>query len=464
MVIKSTPLKAPKYMPKKADVPPEDGNFTFGGRSEYAWGSGLFWLLSFLGFAGLTVWIAMATLDRTGSEGSSGSSSSSLKLLRSANLAGAQLTQVPVGWQDRDIAMRQYFASYCRRPETYCGEDVDAARGFLLSDDFQAEFLEHRRALIAQMKKPSFADKDLRGADLRSVNATGMSFRDADLSGADLSDAVLESADLTDVQIAGVSFDRADVRNAIIKSADAEAYSSGFRSIQAYGATLQLGTLRNVDFRGALLTDARLGGTITGHFEDDFDAPMSFRRADLTNTRIENSYVSAGSDPAVFAGANLLGFEESHDGNTHLPNGRTARLSGTALHFVDLSRVATPWAADLADFHTERWVPVFRNSFGDATVRLPPGALRPCHWPRARLGLIEFHGAWRAWLEAGGQSYPPVDTLRAITLIGQNAAGDTVEKLASEVSSRPDLLPPADICNWDSCDCEKVDEWRAEQN
>ena len=68
---------------------------------------------------------------------------------------------------------------------------------------------------------------------------------------------------------------------------------------------------------------------------------------------------------------------------------------------------------------------------------------------------------WRpAWLERGGQSYPPLDTLADISVPEADNRGNEWFTPASDIDARPNLLPPEDICNWDRCDCAAVAEWR----
>ncbi|HEU0220586.1 MAG TPA: hypothetical protein VFR34_00030 [Paracoccaceae bacterium] len=47
-----------------------------------------------------------------------------------------------------------------------------------------------------------------------------------------------------------------------------------------------------------------------------------------------------------------------------------------------------------------------KSAFGDGSVILPEGWVRPAHWPAEDLDWHEFRDAWRAWQQSIGYVPP----------------------------------------------------------
>jgi uncharacterized protein YjbI with pentapeptide repeats len=129
---------------------------------------------------------------------------------------------------------------------------------------------------------------DLRGADLRHANLSGLHLAMAQLQGAYLDDADLTGTDLTGAHLEAARMNRAQLRNAQLVGAwmeAAELANAKLRRTHMDNAHLEGATCRNVNARGAVLAGAYLGGAnfMGAHLEG----------SDLRDAKLFGAVVSA---------------------------------------------------------------------------------------------------------------------------------------------------------------------------
>lgn len=372
-------------------------------------------------------------------------------LLRTATLSDRELTVRSADWRPYDIAMKEHFVVWCDRPDTPPCED-----GWLSDPAFLTEFHAMRDSYLGSLTKSDLSGADLRGAEMFRTFLAGSEMRDARLDGAALEDAVLEGVILTEAgldgtDLTGAALDRATITAATVAGAV-------FRRASLVDATLGVDALTGGDFRGADLTRARLRGRYQGDFSsDNIVGPTLFSQADLSGVVFENSLIGGTLDDEAFRGTILLGLVEDVDGSVSTANARPARFDGSALQFLDLTHTHIPIPESLGDPDTEGgpftppellalWRTALRNSFGDASVRLPPYVRPPCPWLPTRTEPLEvFYGTWRAWLEKGGRPWPPPGVM-ADTMIGVEAEdGSRAYVPLADVPTLPERVKD---CEW----------------
>ena len=122
---------------------------------------------------------------------------------------------------------------------------------------------------------------------------------------------------------------------------------------------------------------------------------------------------------------------------------------GSALRWVDLRGSDNPIPE--ADIPVEFWQDLLQNSFGDGSVTLPANAPRPCQWLSTRFTEEKvFFGTWRAWLEKGGQDWPPSELYESeITMLSSRddlRAGLVLTGKLADIEVLPDNIP--EDCVW----------------
>jgi uncharacterized protein YjbI with pentapeptide repeats len=134
----------------------------------------------------------------------------------------------------------------------------------------------------------SLSRNDLIGSNFAGQNLTNANFGEANLSGANLRQANLTNATIWSVTLTGVDFTGAEVRGASFyrdptnrnsEISLAQLYStSSYQAHDLTGIGLDLSDLTGANFAGQNLTNARIGGTLTG--------------ADFTNADIRAATIS----------------------------------------------------------------------------------------------------------------------------------------------------------------------------
>jgi uncharacterized protein YjbI with pentapeptide repeats len=202
-------------------------------------------------------------------------------------------------------------------------------------------------------KRPDASDAVFSGARLDGARMEGAGLRMALMEGVDLGGARIKGADLGGARIQGADLFRARLEGANLLKARME------------GAKLILARMEGADLGGA-----RMEGT------------------DLLMTRME----AAKLRRARMEGTNL--WMARMDSATSLD---TALLRGAALRDLNCSGVRFSQAQ-------------VDETFGDASVILPEGVIRPAHWPDWELpsmGEHAFDTEWRMWRDDPDGYTPP---------------------------------------------------------
>ncbi|WP_206080283.1 pentapeptide repeat-containing protein [Pacificoceanicola onchidii] len=488
MTITSQPLKRPEQQPDKpkpGDGAPS-GGFTFGGvkppfYERWNWGRIILAVVTALVLAAVGFSITIASLSRSGHlpEWASWVPEGLRPPMLTADLSRTAFTTLPAGWRDRDTARRDHLTAWCKRADTpACPVEPDAVQAMLNNPAFRAHFAQERSAGIKAMAKTGPKPRDLRGADLSFSQMTGADLRRAQLDGAWMVGAVLEEADLRGARFGYTDLSEANLVGATLIPKIETTARINLRRADLRGAVLSSNPDESQeifgDFRAANFDGARLEGRFTGRFGNASETFFSMRGADVSGAYIENAlmwlpYQSKAMDGLIVARAQeafteLLGGPVSPMLLAQIANDTpTVTFKGTALAGLDLRNLAPVTGKEPIDDLI--YARIFRNSFGDAHVRLPKGVMRPCHWlsdPGLTLmGNDEaFLGAWRAWLVRGGVSeWPP----NGLDPMDTSKRGSTFTSFLKDIEARDDLLPPAEICTWESCDCSAVEAWRSEE-
>ncbi|WP_425098225.1 pentapeptide repeat-containing protein [Tropicibacter sp. S64] len=393
--------------------------------------------------------------------------------MRTADLPQSAFTTLPADWRDRDTAQRDHLTTWCKRADTQdCPVGPDAVRAALQDPAFLAHFAQERSARIKALPKTGPSPRDLRGANLAFSEMTGANLHGARLDSATLTGSTLEEATLTGAGLDGTALSQANLIAARLSPAEGTMARLDLRRSDLRGAALtsdpDRGEAIEGDFRGARMDLATLGGTLRGRFGNASEQFFSMRNADLSGARLDTALIWLPYESDALHGVRLGAAGRQYSDLLNGPTSPqllaqivndlpTAAFAGSALAGLDL-RSAAPITGK-PELDRLLYAKALRNSFGDAQVRLPDGVDRPCHWlTRPGDTLINddaaFLGAWRAWRQRGGDpSWPPAGLL---------APGETWAALQS-VDPRDDLLPPAALCTWDSCDCAAVEDWRTGQ-
>lgn len=248
---------------------------------------------------------------------------------------------------ESNVEIRANFAGlldkWKRTIDSYRGYRLDLRNTNLQRADLSDLTLSGTDLTGARMEGANLGSVRMEGAFLTCSRMEGATLRYARIGGANLGNARMEGADLSDARMEG-----ADLIDARMEGAD----MSGALMVGTFltDTCMEGANLRNVRMQGARLIDARMDG------------------ADMSGARFD----------AWTLWANLFG---------------AAVLQGVALIGVDLR--ATPIASDQV-----------AQTFGDGRTKLPDTIPRPAHWPRARLGFVDFPTELAKW-RADPKNYIP---------------------------------------------------------
>ncbi|QYK43087.1 MAG: pentapeptide repeat-containing protein [Paracoccaceae bacterium] len=227
--------------------------------------------------------------------------------------------------------------------------------------------------------RPDLRHTDLQGADLSGLVLSGAKLKGARLEGANLEKARLEGAELWQARLEGASLGGARLEGANLGQARLE--GANLASVQMQGAYL-----RGVQMEGAFLGTARMEGANLekARMEGAYLWHARLQGANLGAARIEGADLTL----ARMEGSNL---RQARMEGADLGD---ARLRGAVLREVDLSSVTI----------LRRQV---ASAFGDASVILPGGTVRPAHWPERELDWQDFDTEYRRWLADPAAYRPP---------------------------------------------------------
>lgn len=265
--------------------------------------------------------------------------------------------------------------------------------------EFQQAWEARRKTWLDTQAKPNLEGRNLRRADLSGAFFPGVKMKGVQLGGADLRLARLEGADTSEAKFEGAdlsaaSLKSADLRLTKLEGADlpsARLQGADLRFASLKGADLRLARLETADLRGAKLEGVDLWGA-------------ELKDVDLRFARLEGADLSAASlEGAVLWGTRLFGKNDTPLRFSSITSLEAAEFSGSALRVADLSGIDV---TELKDFN---------ESFGDGSVAIAEKD-RPSRWCKAILTDAEFFGRWRGYIDPGGSkrasnhfdNHPPI--------------------------------------------------------
>lgn len=356
-----------------------------------------------------------------------------------ANFLSTDFSSLPSNWMDRNDAQNQFFLGWCTTiHEEMCDIDQMERRSVILEDlNFRKGFIEHRNRAISNLNKANLSGVDLTGANFFAATLTGQNLSQSNLTNADHSEADLEGATFRDVQVSGANFDFANLAGVRMTGNSSSRVS--FRGADLSDSVILFEDMKNVDFQGADLRNARLtNSTINADFSSSFENVTLMDGLDLTATTLRASLIGSASEQISLRNVNLLGVTEDRFAIHVDP----ASLKGTALQNLDLAE--TKSINTDPESLVETWDLVLRNSFADASVNLPHGVSPPCQWlNKISASQEEYFGTWRAWLELGGIDWPKFRGFE-IQRIGNGSEG--AAQTLVDVIALPGNIP--NDCNW----------------
>ncbi len=228
---------------------------------------------------------------------------------------------------------------------------------------------------------------NLQAADLSNLHLANVLLAGSRMEGADLREVRLDGADLRDVRLDGASLGRARLQGADLRGSRLEGAS-------LLGARLDAANLRGARLEAASLRETRLTGANLGE--------ARLAQADLFRARADGANLRAAGLEAAnlretrLDGANLLGVRLSAATRFAPASLRAAGLKG-----LDLAVLA---------IGAETLRALLAGSFGDGSVRLPPGLTAGAgdldRWSPEELDEDAFYARWRAFQQASGWTSP----------------------------------------------------------
>ncbi|MDU9003595.1 pentapeptide repeat-containing protein [Sedimentitalea todarodis] len=242
----------------------------------------------------------------------------------------------------------------------------------------------------AQLTRANFHRVEMLGADLRNAQMQGVNLRAAQLQGANLTSAHMNFADISKVHMQGAILREAKLRDTDLGEAQmqgADLWEAQMQGADLNWAQMQGADLREAQMQGADLNWAQMQGADLWRAQmqgaDLREAQMQgadLREAQMQGADLREAQMQ-GADlrEAQMQGANL--WRAQMDGTTNLS---AATLRGAALRLVDCSDIII--TQDQID-----------SIFGDQTVILHKGLIRP-DWPEIdEFDWAGFESQWRAW-------------------------------------------------------------------
>ncbi len=144
--------------------------------------------------------------------------------------------------------------------------------------------------------------KYLKGANLGSINLSGLNLRSTNLSGANLKGVYLNGGDLSDTNLSGANLSRAKLRGVYLSDAkliNANISGGDLRGSNLSCTQLRSANLRSTNLRGIYLSGANLSGA-------------DLRCADLSHAYLSGAHLNGTNlSGAYLNGANLSGVDFS---------------------------------------------------------------------------------------------------------------------------------------------------------
>lgn len=295
--------------------------------------------------------------------------------------------------------------------------------------DLHARFLSNRiGGRRASLRMVDISGLSLSGKDMRQVDFTGCVMQRMNLSKTNFQEAKLYACDLSGSNLTQCNFARADLRGAKIVMANLEGANLDKADLRVGGIADEgnYDSGRNVTFKGANLSGARLVGSMAGN-ADFSDCRMS--GANLTGADFRNAHLEgADLSDAMVTGAKLKG----------------ARMKDTILTGVNVAEFS-PIEVDFTQAITDDNI---GRSISDIDEPLT--------------NKIESHRLWvtsagreGAYLDLSGYDMRPLESLKeqvltAIKAVSAKFFGMNLYKIQMQSA----LLDNADFR---SCDMEQAD-------
>ncbi|MCP3969446.1 MAG: pentapeptide repeat-containing protein [Rhodobacteraceae bacterium] len=255
---------------------------------------------------------------------------------------------------------------------------VDLRDANLQGFDLKGLCFDKAQMSKARMEGARLYDSRMQGVQLDRAWMQGVNLSVTQMQGAKLIGAQMQGADLSVTQMQGAKLIRAQMQGANLFGARMQGAYLG-------GAQMQGASLSGAQMQGANLFEARMQGAnlIRAQMQGAnlFEAQM--QGADLTRAQLQ--------------GANLL----------------RAQMQGVRLWMAQFDGKTDFTIADVRyaavkseDFENVNLSQSQVNSlFGDGSVTLPAGLIRPEHWSEEDLDLEDFLEQWHAWQRQ--QGYDP---------------------------------------------------------
>lgn len=300
-------------------------------------------------------------------------------------------------------------------------EGVNIAGAVLHGANLLGANLEGANLNGARLQNAMLVGARLEGADLRNAQLYGAHLSVANIAGANLSNAHLKGADLSGAHLEGTDLSSANLRGSNLFSARLEwanLSSANLGEADLTGAFLSRSNLSNASLDSAKLGGARLdaaillgarleGADLTGAWLVGANlGGARLNRANLNRIRLEGAVLNGSIfEDADLRGAHLEGvtLTEAIFKNANL---RGARLFGKSDTVIDISK--NSFKSSLVGYAGFRFIDMrnanlldileLDSSFGDGTVEMKIGELRPCQWADIELSEEEFLGRWKGWL------------------------------------------------------------------
>lgn len=364
-----------------------------------------------------------------------------------------------VNYTDWDSARQAFWLQWCRFPDTpSCQTDRQTYEAAVDSEAYARAFEAARGQSLGQRGTSTLSGADLTNANLEEILIANQILEGTWLTNANMRRAVLERVELVARNMAHLDLSEAALIGTEFISTQSVAEALSLYQATVRGSRIQADTLSDVDLRGVVWEDSEISiARLTADFSHGLggpegERPSVFDNLDFHRTRLVASRIDFDGAPIAVRQVNWLGvLSGSVQGSDEmLYFFSPTRLPGTALRSVDFTgnTYLPPGAAAEAQAETIRraWSDMLVNSFGDGSVVLPEGVTPPCQWIAHRLDGASFYGAWRAWLERGGQPWPPLSSLGDYSQSNFARGGGSESFTLADVPALPGMIP--DDCDW----------------
>lgn len=252
----------------------------------------------------------------------------------------------PIGWREGDVDsvkradLRGRDLRYLEAPRAFLASadfrEADLYGAVLVGAYLEGADLRDAKLELADLSKAKLRLADLRRANLRGANLRQVRLQEANLAGADLQMVSAAGATLSDASLVGARLQGADLLDADLRGADLS------------GADLKQAVLRLADLRRAVLTDAGLARAVLGaaDLRDAVLTGAQLQEADLSGADLSGADLTrADMESATFIGAKLrkallrkARLVEAQMTNADLVAAafRLAELEGAVFRFADL--------------------------------------------------------------------------------------------------------------------------------